>query len=82
MARRVLATPPDPATRGDLVTQESVRQRWRRDDRETVETLLELAERIERKAETIIQPELRDEIVPGVELLLSAIHASADGDRR
>ncbi len=44
-----------------------------RDDQETLGTILEMMERVERKANTLMEPELRDALEPGIKRLLGAL---------
>ena len=46
-----------------------------RDDQEALGAILEMLERLERKADTLIEPELRDALEPGIERLLGALRA-------
>lgn len=44
-----------------------------RDDQEALGEILEMLERVEKKADTLIEPELRDVLEPGIEKLLAGL---------
>ena len=46
-----------------------------RDDQEALGAILEMMKRVERKADTLIEPELRDVLEPGIEKLLIALRS-------
>ncbi len=46
-----------------------------RDDQEALGAILEMMERVERKADTLIESELRDVLEPGIERLLGTLTA-------
>ena len=46
-----------------------------RDDQEAVGAILEMMERVERKADTLIEPELRDVLETGIETLLATLRS-------
>ncbi len=46
-----------------------------RDDQEALGAILEMLERVERKADTLIEPELRDVLEPGIEKLLATLRS-------
>ncbi len=62
--------PPGARTkRSELLIEKRIAQP-NRDDQETLGTILE---RVERKADTLMEPELRDVLEPGIERLLGAL---------
>ncbi|MDP9479948.1 MAG: hypothetical protein M3R38_30510 [Actinomycetota bacterium] len=46
-----------------------------RDDQEALGAILEMMERVERKADTLVEPELRDMLEPGIERMLGALRS-------
>ncbi len=46
-----------------------------RDDQEALRAILEMMERVERKADTLLEPELRDVLEPGIKRLLRALRS-------
>ncbi len=46
-----------------------------RDDQEALGAILEMMERVERKADTLIEPELRDVLESGIERLLGMLRS-------
>ncbi len=46
-----------------------------RDDQEALGAILEMMERVETKAETLMEPELRDVLEPGIESILEALRS-------
>lgn len=60
--------------RSELLIEKSIAQP-NRDDQEALGSILEMLERIERKADTLIEPELRDVLEPGIERLLGMLRS-------
>ncbi len=68
--------PPGARTkRSNLLIEKRIAQP-NRDDQEALGTILEVMERVERKAETLIEPELRDVLEPGIERLIGALRSA------
>ena len=60
--------------RSELLIEKRIAQP-NRDDQEALGAILEMMERIERKADTLIEPEFRDVLEPGIEGLLGALRS-------
>ena len=45
------------------------------DDQKALGAILEMLERVERKTETLMEPELRDVLEPGIEKLLATLRS-------
>ncbi len=75
MAPAVLEHPGARTKRSNLLIEKRIAQP-NRDDQEALGTILEVMERVERKAETLIEPELRDVLEPGIERLIGALRSA------
>ncbi len=60
--------------RSNLLIEKRIAQP-NRDDQEALGTLLEMMERVEKKADTLMEPELRDVLEPEIESLLGALRS-------
>lgn len=63
--------------RSNLLIEKSIAQP-NRDDQEALGAILEMMERVERKADTLTEPELRDVLEPGIERLLGALKSGLE----
>ncbi len=63
--------------RSELLIEKRIAQ-TNRDDQEALGSILEMLERVERKADTLIEPELRDILEPGIEELLLALRSGIE----
>ena len=68
-------TPRSPDQEEKLLIEKRIAQP-NRDDQEALGDILEMIKRVERKTETLIEPELRDVLEPVVEKLLGALRSS------
>ncbi|QIN80078.1 hypothetical protein GBA65_17870 [Rubrobacter marinus] len=74
MAPAVLEHPGARTKRSKLLIEKRIAQP-NQDDQDGLGTILEMMERVERKAETLIEPELRDVLEPGIERLLGVLRS-------
>ncbi len=67
-------TPRSPDQEEKLLIEKRIAQ-LNRDDQEALGAILEMMERVEKKADTLMEPELRDVLEPGIEELLGALRS-------
>ncbi len=72
MAPAVRQHPGARTKRSNLLIEKRIAQPHR-DDQEALGVILEMMERVERKAEALIEPKLRDVLEPGIGDLIAVI---------